>query len=612
MPSDHFTDGRHSSFLAAWFCALALGPLLLGAAGCASPEHFLNSAAATGEEQSSTENGSGETSSGKEESSDKDHKPPKPRTVGQAFCAYFNCLHCPECQDDKENGGKGSGDKNGNGNGKGSGSGNGSGEKNGNGNGSGSGNGSGEKNGKGSGIGSQKNGSGSGLDSGNGSGSASSQGSGSGSGSGEEKPEDDKKDEEKEENIWMSAHGQATMVTQYHDHFHSPYQGANSLIPVEPAATSATATLFLAYRLWESDEHSGILVFDPEMAGGTGFSGVMGMAGFPNGEITRVGDIEPTPYVARLYLQETIGFGGETEKVEDSPNQIAGHRDVDRLTFFIGKMSATDLVDDNSYSHDPRSQFLNWSLMYNGAWDYPANVRGYTYGVGIDFNQKCWAFRYGVYLEPATANGAAFDPHILEALGQVCELEERYELCCEPGKIRFLAYLNHANMGNYSEALAEMPVDPVIADTRHYRIKYGFGLNWQQEVTKQLGLFARLGWNNGQSESWAFTEIDRTACLGLELKGKCWCRPNDRVGLAFVANGLSSEHRDYLAAGGLGFIIGDGQLNYAPEEIVETYYTIEIQKGIDISLDFQGVGNPAYNADRGPLAVYTLRAHIEF
>ena len=338
----------------------------------------------------------------------------------------------------------------------------------------------------------------------------------------------------------------------------------------------------------------------------------MGVAGFPNGEITRVGVVAPTPYFARLYYQHTIGFGGEQEKVEDGPNLVAGMRDVDRLTITVGKFSATDIVDDNRYSHDPRSQFLNWSLMYNGAWDYPANVRGYTFGVAFDRNIKDWAFRYAILAEPEEANGAPLDPNFAQANGNVAEIERRYKINDHPGKLRFLTYLNNAHMGDYEEAIAQMPVNPVIEDTRAYRIKYGFGLNLEQEITENLGMFSRIGWNDGHTESWAFTEIDRTIALGFVLDGACWCRPNDRVGLAGVLNGLSPEHRAYLAAGGLGFIIGDGHLNYGLEEIVETYYSFAATKNIFVTFDYQEIANPAYNRDRGPVSVASLRVHIEF
>jgi high affinity Mn2+ porin len=441
-------------------------------------------------------------------------------------------------------------------------------------------------------------------------------------GSGDEKKNgnnssDEKKNgkEEETKESWISAHAQATMVTQLNNPFPSPYIGPLSFMPVQRAAISVTSTVFLDGRLWETDQTggwSGELVFNPELAGGVGLSQSQGIAGFPNGEITRVGILNPTPYFARLYLRQTWGFGGEQETVGDEANQIAGKRDIDRFTLSVGKFSVTDFVDDNRYSHDPRTQFLPWSLVYNGAWDYPANVRGYTYGIALDFNQKYWAFRYAIVAEPTFANGAQLDPKFLKANGQVLEWAGRYNINDNPGEVRLLAYGNRAHMGDYLESLQQMPVDPDVTLTREYRWKYGFGLSWDQEITKELGIFARLGWNDGHTESWAFTAIDRLAEMGLLLKGKRWCRPNDVVGLAGCINGISGDHRNYLGAGGLDFIIGDGKLNYGPEEIFEFFYNYQLAKGLFAAFDFQEVIHPAYNRDRGPVSLYTLRVHMEF
>ena len=427
---------------------------------------------------------------------------------------------------------------------------------------------------------------------------------------GSEQEKKNGKEEEPKES-WISIHAQATSVTQTHDVFPSPYIGPRSLLPVESTPTSVTATLFLDGRLWETEGWSGELVFNPEIASGPGLSDSQGIAGFPNGEITRVGVVAPTPYFARIYLRQTFSFGGEQEKFGDEANQIAGMVDIDRFTLSVGKFTPTDFFDNNRYSHDPRTQFLPWSIMYNGAWDYPANVRGYTYGIAADFNQKYWALRYGIFAEPTFANGAPLDPKFLKANGQVVEYEQRYGLDEHPGALRLLAYLNRAHMGDYLESLQQMPVNPDVTATAAYRYKYGFGLSWDHELTKQWGVFARLGWNDGHTESWAFTAIDRLAELGMLLKGKCWCRPDDVVGLAGCINGLSGDHRNYLAAGGLDFIIGDGKLNYGPEEILDFFYNFQLTKGIFVAFDFQEVNHPAYNRDRGPVSIYTLRVHLE-
>lgn len=443
-------------------------------------------------------------------------------------------------------------------------------------------------------------------------------------------PEGDKKDEKKEESKeekkdegkeekkeeekpalpdWFNVFGQATIITQGHGPFHAAYTGPNSLSPFAEVDTSETATLFLGMRVLPGTD----VYFDPEIAGGIGFSNVTGVAGFTNGEIPRVSLPQPTPYIARLYARHTFGLGGEQETVESAANELGGKKDISRLTVTYGKFSAEDWFDENRYSHDPRTQFENWSIMYNGAWDYPADVRGYTWGGVVELNQERYAIRYGIFAEPKIANGPVLDQNFEQAYGQAWELELRHKLGDRPGATRWMFYTNKADMGNYAEALALSPVDPDVTQTRTYASrKYGFCMNFEQELSDDLGVFGRLGWNNGQTESWAFTAIDQTIALGLSLKGNRWRRPDDTVGLAMVANGISSVHREYLAAGGLDFIIGDGALNYAPECILESYYNWQLTKKVAISPDFQFIDNPAYNRDRGPVTVWGLRVHAEF
>ena len=422
---------------------------------------------------------------------------------------------------------------------------------------------------------------------------------------------EEKKDAEKEPTRdWFNVFGQGTIITQGHGPFNAPYSGMNSLPPVAEMKTSETATLFLGMRPWRGTE----VYFDPEIAGGEGFGNVTGIAGFPNGEIPRVEAATPTPYIARLYCLQTFGLGGDEETIESGPNQLPGKKDISRLTLAFGRLAASDWFDNNRYSHDPRSQFENWCVMYNGAWDYPADVRGYTWGGVLEFNQEQYAIRYGIFAEPKIANGPVLDQDFQQAYGQAWELELRHKLGNRPGKTRWMFYTNKADMGNYRDSLALSPIDPEIAATRTYASrKYGFCANFEQELTDDLGVFGRIGWNDGQTETWAFTEIDRTAAIGMSLKGTGWRRSQDVVGLALACNGLSAAHRDYLAAGGYGFIIGDGALNYQPEMIVESYYRWEVKKdAFWISPDFQFVNNPAYNHDRGPVTIWGLRAHFEF
>lgn len=407
----------------------------------------------------------------------------------------------------------------------------------------------------------------------------------------------------------FTAHGQTTVITEKHDTFHAPYAGPNSLPRHEGEATSVTATLFLGTRVWNGGE----VYFNPEISGGQGFGGVTGLAGFSNGEIPRVGTPEPRPYVARLFLRQTFDLGGGKEYVEDAPNQIAGFHDARRLVVTAGKFGAIDFFQSNNYSNDPRAQFENWALFTNGAWDYPADVRGYTEGAAIEYTEPKWTLRYAAMTEPTQANGGTFDSRIPAALGHAVEFERRYSFQDHPGVVRVMGYANSAHMGNYRQAIDRAVGSiPDVTKTRGYRIKYGFGLSADQEITKDLGIFARLGWNDGHTETWAFTEIDESASLGLSLKGTRWHRADDVVGIAGVLNGLSQDHRDYLRAGGRGFIIGDGRLHYGLEKIVEGYYLIKLADHIFVTADAQYIANPAYNQDRGPVFVGGIRVHIEF
>jgi high affinity Mn2+ porin len=269
-----------------------------------------------------------------------------------------------------------------------------------------------------------------------------------------------------------------------------------------------------------------------------------------------------------------------------------------------------DILDNNTYAHDPRTQFMNWALVGNEAWDYPADSVGYETGFAAELNQPHWALRYGFFQVPRVSNGMAQDAHYLEALGMVTEVERRWAIKTHPGAIRFLAYLNQTHMGSYEEALSAPGTD--IALTRAYRQKYGFAVNWEQEITTNIGVFSRLGWSDGRTESWAYADVDRTGSLGVSVKGAIWNRPNDTVGLAGVINGISRVHQEFLAAGGTGILAGDGALNYGLEKTLETYYDVGIWKSVHAALDYQFVIDPAYNRDRGPVSVFGARLHWEF
>lgn len=404
---------------------------------------------------------------------------------------------------------------------------------------------------------------------------------------------------------------QATSVGQYHGTFHSPYSGPFSLQDYPERDVSLTTTLFFGFRL----EKNTVLYFDPEIAGGRGFSGVNGMANPSNGELPRVASAMPKPYLARLYLSHDFGFGSQMESVESGENQLAGQRPMTRYTVTVGRFTVTDFFDNNRYTHDPRTQFMGWGVMYNGAWDYPADVRGYTWGWVHEFHARNWSLRYASAAMPRDANGLRFDRRLFRNRGDVFEGEYRYAVSRHPGAIRLLHYQNRANAGTYAEAIRQAETNggpPVVTDTRRNgTLKYGFGLNLEQELTKDIGIFGRLGWNDGKTESFAFTAIDRLATVGISIAGQRWRRPFDTVATELTASGISGVHALYLARGGYDFLIGDGRLQYGPEYISETYYCARLIPWLFASFDLQHVSNPAYNQARGPLWIPSIRLHAE-
>ncbi len=403
---------------------------------------------------------------------------------------------------------------------------------------------------------------------------------------------------------------QATSIGDYHGAFRSPYTGPLSLRNYPERDASLTSTLFFTLRL----EQNTFLVFDPEIAGGKGFSGVNGIADQPNGEIPRVAGATPKPYIARLFIQHDFGFGSEKERQESDVNQLAGERPMTRYSVYLGRFTLTDYFDGNDYTHDPRTQFMAWSVMYNGAWDYPADTRGYTWGIVQEFHTRNWSLRYGIVAEPQVANGSTFDRRLFRDHGQVWEAERRYAWRKQVGAIRAMGYQNRSQAGDYAEALklaAQTGTTPNVSLTdRIGTRKYGLGISFHQALSDNFGIFTRLGWNDGQTQSFAFTAIDRLASGGVSVKGTRWRRKDDVVATSLTAGGLSAVHREYLAAGGLDFLIGDGRLNYAPEYLWESYYSAHVVPGFYTTFDVQRDTNPAYNHDRGPVMIYSLRLHI--
>jgi high affinity Mn2+ porin len=403
-------------------------------------------------------------------------------------------------------------------------------------------------------------------------------------------------------------HIQSTAGGQGHPSFPSEYKGLNSLKPGDEVKDTVSVDPTVGVHLWRGGE----FFADVVIWQGYGLSNTLGAAGFPNGEAFRIGKTYPDAYLCRAYLRETIGFGGEKEAVEDAPDELRGTKDVRRLTITVGHLSAKDIFDSNAYANDSRSQFMNWSLMANDVWDYPANTLGFTNGAAVELNTHAWAERVGVFQVSEVANGMRMDWNLAKAWSAVAEVERRYSPRGHAGALRLLAYDTRAHMGSYQETLNNPSLGANITLTAAYRYKYGFGLNLEQEIRKNLGAFMRLGWSDGKNQTWEFTDVDRTATMGISLKGARWRRPEDTVGLGAVVNGISAAHRQFLGAGGLGITVGDGALDYRSERFAETYYNWRIAKHFQLTLDYQFAQNPAYNHVRGPVNLFALRLHTEY
>jgi high affinity Mn2+ porin len=408
-----------------------------------------------------------------------------------------------------------------------------------------------------------------------------------------------------------NVHYQTTFIGSGYPSFSSPYQGTNSLSGSRQFKETFTTTAFLGWRLWDGGE----FYFNPELAQGFGFNGTLGIAGFPNGEAQKAGGSYPRIRPQRYMLRQTFGLGGEQEDVPDGPNQLAGKRDIDRITLTIGRFAIGDFFDGNAYAKDPRADFMNWAMWAAAAYDFPADLPGFTRGGVIELNRKDWAVRAGLFQVPSQPNS---DILTFKSGGAVVEFEERHQIFDRPGKVRVGAFFNRGVTGNYRGALDIAAADPlldindVMASIRRPRDKYGFYLNGEQEIADEIGLFGRASWNDGQNEILSFTDIDRSVSGGLSIKGGRWGRAADTIGIGGAINGLSAAHRDFLAAGGNGLLIGDGRLNYGHERILETFYAYAIDKNLTFTADYQLIVNPAYNADRGPVSIFSGRLHGDF
>ena len=412
---------------------------------------------------------------------------------------------------------------------------------------------------------------------------------------------------------WIS--GQANIILQWHGSFPAKYPGPDSLRSTPENATSKVYTLYLGYELTPTTE----VFLDIESAGGHGLSNSLGLAGITNLDVVRNTTLSQDPYVARLMLRQVIPLTDERIESDRDQLHLATSIPARRIEFRVGKFGMADFFDVNTWGSDSHLQFLNWTVDNNGAYDYAANTRGYTDGVLIEYDDHWWTLRFAEALMPKVANGIHLDADLARARSENLEFEARGKLVAHrAGTVRLLSYLNHADMGNYREAVDDFLAGPdtsppnITSTRRQGRHKYGFGLNFEQDVNSQAGIFGRLGWSDGHNESFAYTEDDRTLELGAFITGDSWNRHNDRAGVTFVANGIAAAHQQYLALGGLGFLLGDGALTYGPEKIFEGFYTAHLWRGFFASFDLQHINNPGYNQDRGPVTVPGLRFHVDF
>lgn len=411
---------------------------------------------------------------------------------------------------------------------------------------------------------------------------------------------------------WLS--GQGNIIFQDHPLFPAKYSGVNSMQPFAQHATSRVLTLYTGYRV---SAHTDVIL-DVESAGGHGLSEGAGLAGFTDLDIVRTPNLGQEPYLARLMIHTVIPLSTETTESERSFLSLATELPVRRIEIRFGKFSMVDFFDLNSVGSDSHLQFMNWTDCNNGAYDYAANTRGYTWGAMVEYDDRRWSARFAETLMPKVANGENLDADFTRARAENAELEFRRQfLPHRDGAVRLLSYVNHADMGSYREAIQEflagLTQTPNIVATRQQgRIKYGFGVNAEQVLGHGFRGFARWGWNNGRTESFAYTEVDQTVTGGVDLAGAAWHRSHDKIGAAFISNAISGDHREYLKLGGTGFLLGDGGLTYGRERIFEGYYTAHLWRGVYASADLQHVTNPGYNRDRGPVLVPSLRLHVDF
>lgn len=409
-----------------------------------------------------------------------------------------------------------------------------------------------------------------------------------------------------------NAHAQTTYVWQRHLPFDAPYTGPQSLSPAAESSYTWTFTAYFGVRLWKGGE----FYVDPEAVAGVPFSHLYGLASINNGEIQKNGGPKPRGYRARTFLRQTFELGGKTFHVDDGANQLAGNYQTRRLVVTLGKITQTDIFENNTYANHPRTQFLNWALITYGAWDYAADARAYTIGGAAELYWDDWVIRAGRFMEPKVANGDVLNYDIHRYHGDQVEVQRNYKLGGLDGLVRMLVFRNRTWAGNYLDAIAAARLTgtaPDVTSVRKDASKVGYGISFEQRLGPDIGAFLRFSSANDRIEEYAFTEIDNDVSGGVSIASTRWNRPNDMLGIAYSTAGLNRQHREYLAAGGLGGFLGDGKLTrYGREQALETYYNYQVHKGVQLSPDFQVIVNPGYNADRGgPVYIFGVRIHAE-
>jgi high affinity Mn2+ porin len=406
-----------------------------------------------------------------------------------------------------------------------------------------------------------------------------------------------------------AVHGQTTLLSQYAARFSAPYRGANSL-DSNAGRETWDMTAYIGRRLWQGAE----LWINPEIDQGFGLSGTLGVAGFTSGEAYKVGASYPYVRLPRTFIRQTINLGGDTQKVESDINQFAGSQTADRLVVTLGKFSVPDVFDTIGYAHDPRNDFMNWALVDAGTFDYAADAWGFTYGAATEWYQGQWTLRAGLFDMSIVPNSSDLDRHF-DQFQTIYELEHHHELAGQSGKVAVVGFLTRGRMGRFDDAIAlglATATPPSTATVRRYASRAGLNVNLEQQIADGIGLFSRVGFADGNVEPYEFTDIDRTATVGLSISGKRWNRPDDTFGIAGIVNGISAAHRAYLNAGGLGVLVGDGQLPHPGyEQILETYYTFPVGAW-KATGDYQLIANPGYNRDRGPVSVISGRLRRQF